>query len=688
MYHTDLLSIDALLNRLSTWVEAGWIRPLDEGFARFLVERGPEATAAPSFPLVILGAALASHQLGRGHACLDLEKALSDPETRLGLPPVEGKSAAKSLLTSPLALLTGVSLADWQAALASAPAYVDTAPQVGLGASPLVCVGPRLYLRRYWAYEQTVAKGIAQRLQDPLPVNESALKAALSALFPAAATKPDLQKVACAMAARQRFFILTGGPGTGKTTTVVKLLAVLQSLSLTPKDGRPLRIHLAAPTGKAAARLSDAIGQAITTLESSAHFTNETVLKALPREVTTVHRLLGSRPDTRHFRHHAHNLLRLDVLVIDEASMVDLEKMACVMAALPPTARLILVGDKDQLVSVEAGSVLGELCQRADKGHYTSDTLEAMVRLTGENRHLAWEDPHGTRLDQAILALKDSFRFPLSGPIGQLAQAVNQGDATKAKTVFSEHGRDPTAPLTLLRITHPKDEAFKTLILEKRGSASDCLSVIKNKRPDFGKGKPTQAQIDDWAREVLSAHSAFQLLCVLRKGRFGVEGLNARITDWLREEGAIDHGEWYEGRPVMVTQNDYSLGLMNGDIGITLNIGHATDPDRRVAFTVDGAVKWVRPGRLQAVETVYALTVHKSQGSEFMHTALILPPVSSAILTRELLYTGITRTQKTFTLIQTQQGEKADVLEHTIAQRVMRSGGLLDALHTHGGEPA
>jgi exodeoxyribonuclease V alpha subunit len=679
-----LSSTDALLKVLLSWSEAGWIRPLDEGLARFLSEKGPLASSGGPDPLVLLGAALASHQLGRGHACLDLEKVLNAPEELLGLPPPFEKDLSADL-PAVEEVLQGISLCQWKDTLANAKGYVNAFGDQGT--APLICVDNRLYLYRYWAYEQTVATGIAARLTDPLPIDTQdgrTLKDLLTALFPSGSVKPpDLQKVACAMAAGQRFFILTGGPGTGKTRTVLALLAVLQSLALNPKrGGRALSIRLAAPTGKAAARLSTSMADTLSELKKRPLPTGDAVLETIPTEVTTVHRLLGSRPDTRHFQHNRENPLRIDVLVVDEASMVDLEKMACIIAALPPAARLILVGDKDQLVSVEAGSVLGELCQRAHQGHYTPNTLTTLTRLTGELLDpLSFEDPNGTLLDQAIVALQHSFRFPISGPIGQLAHAVNQGNSKKARAILdAQSGED--GPISVLQIRHPRDiknPGFKDLVLNKLGVLENSIgymNVIHAKRPDFG--KPDQAARDLWAKAVLDAHKGFQLLCVLRKGPFGVQGLNATITQWLRENGSIAQGDWYEGRPVIATQNDYSLGLMNGDIGITLNIGPPYAPELRVAFEVDptpGApLKWVRPTRLPTVETVYALTVHKSQGSEFKTVALILPPQGNPVLTRELIYTGITRTQEAFILIESE--EKGQVFESAIEKQVMRSGGL------------
>ncbi|EIM98563.1 DNA helicase/exodeoxyribonuclease V, alpha subunit, partial [Paraburkholderia hospita] len=314
---------------LADWVERGWLREVDAAFARFLAREVPHAHA-----LLILAAALASHQLGRGHACLDLVATLRDPAFALSLPPdglrVSTEDDAEEDVVPPSKVLAGVTVERWRAALDD-PSLVGDGD--GEGSTPLVLVDTRLYLRRYWQYERNVCRAIGQRLEASVELEGAldvgSLQHALGTLFPPApardGARADWQKLACALAARSAFSIVTGGPGTGKTTTVVKLLALLQSLALTGSDGKPLRIRLAAPTGKAAARLNESIANAVERLPLEGFANGETIRAAIPVAVTTLHRLLGTRPDTRRFRHHAGNPLALDVLVIDEGSMVDLE---------------------------------------------------------------------------------------------------------------------------------------------------------------------------------------------------------------------------------------------------------------------------------------------------------------------------------------------------------------------------
>ena len=659
-------SMQALLSR---WAEMGWLRDLDVVFARFLAREVPDAS-----PLLLLAAALVSHQLGRGHACLELAATLADPVFVLSLPPGGAVDAGQGHFPPlPARVLAGIALAEWQAALAH-PQLVNS----GQGDAPLVKIGDRLYLRRYWQYEQDVRAGIRRRLEigaeQDLPIE--ALRTTLDALFPESlpGLGPDWQKLACALAARSAFSIVTGGPGTGKTTTVVRLLALLQSLALDkPLDARPLRIRLAAPTGKAAARLNESIAGAVDKLPLAGLPNGESLRRSIPVGVTTLHRLLGSRPDTRHFKYHAGNPLALDVLVVDEASMVDLEMMAAVLAALPASARLILLGDKDQLASVEAGSVLGELCARAQDGHYTPATRDWLHSVTGQVIAPGLVDPDGTPLDQGVAMLRHSFRFSAESGIGQLAGAVNAGFPRRVRDVLGCGYGD----LAVVSLRNENDPAFRKLVIEGGGGAAGYRNYLEI----LGKGKPSgdarQADFDLWALKVLEAHGHFQVLCALRLGPWGVEELNLRIARWLHEAGLISAWDgWYCGRPVLVTRNDYGLGLMNGDIGIALELPGA---DGKVALRVafpreDGGVKWLLPSRLQAVETVYALTVHKSQGSEFIHVALVLPDTLNPVLTRELIYTGITRAKKRFTLA---HAGNVRVLEQAVERRVQRLSGLM-----------
>lgn len=733
--HPALSDTAALFLLCERWVSRGWLRDLDLALVRFF-ER--ESQHAP--PLLLLGAALASHQLGRGHVCLDIAATLEAPDFALSLPP-EGDDL-NDPPPLPSHVLATLTLPEWQAAL-NHPTLISDGP----GNTPLVRSDgqntTRLYLRRYWQFEQTLRQEIAARLataeldktggrelqlakgDDSHP---QILKSALDALFPATTTL-DWQKTACALAARSPFAIITGGPGTGKTTTVVRLLALLQTLQLAEPNAHPLRIRLAAPTGKAAARLNESISGQVAKLPindlatlweadlSGDDSSTAQLQAAIPTEVTTLHRLLGARADTRHFRHNAANPLALDVLVVDEASMVDIEMMTALLSALPASAKLVLLGDKDQLASVEAGAVLGDLCRRADAAHYTPATAQWLADLTDHPLPETLIDPDGQPLDQAITMLRVSHRFTETSGIGQLAQAINQPlsealrERDKHQAVHGVLNNDyaDLHHLVLKPNAQNEDSALERLVItgspERFPNAGEgrtnfkgepiapptgyqyYLNTLDSERPDKSLAFEENGDAyDAWAKQVLNAYSRFQLLCALRKGPWGVEGLNLRIAKTLRSEKLLfgnDHTlekGWFEGRPVLVTQNDYGLKLMNGDIGITVAVPDPRTPGRtllRVAFPTsdsDNPIHWVLPSRLHAVETVFAMTVHKSQGSEFQHTALLLPPTPNPILTRELVYTGITRARDWLTLIEAKRG----ILNEAVTREVMRVSGVGD----------
>jgi exodeoxyribonuclease V alpha subunit len=664
---------DDLLLLLTRWVERGWLRALDKAFVAFLHELAPEDD-----PLVLLAAALTSHQLGHGHVCLDLFETLKEPDFALSLPP-EGDVQGGAMLL-PSQMLGSLDGAHWCKVLAASNLVALAADsRDNVCDRPLVLSGKRLYLRRYWAYERRIDLSLRERLAEHESTPSDLLQR-LTGLFGPARPGDviDWQKLACALATRSAFSIVTGGPGTGKTTTVVRLLALLQAPAV--EAGMPLRIRLAAPTGKAAARLTESISQQVRTLKVT-----EEIREKIPSDVTTVHRLLGSRPGTRHFRHHAGNRLPLDVLVVDEASMIDLEMMANLLDALPAHARLVLLGDKDQLASVEAGAVLGDLCRDAEAGWYSPQTRQWLETVSGENLQASGlqEDAQGTHpLAQQVVMLRHSRRFGEGSGIGQLARWVNQQQPEEARKLLSARSHDDVYCLAL---KGEQDRALERLLLDGHGEGPQgyrhYLSVLRNQRPPLDSPLEDSRWID-WAREVLQAFDAFQLLCAVRKGPWGVEGLNQRVTEALLRARLIDSDQqWYEGRPVLMTRNDYGLGLMNGDIGIALKLpeqeGHGTGRQvLRVAFPRNdgqGGVRFVLPSRLNDVETVYAMTVHKSQGSEFAHTALILPDALNPVLTKELIYTGITRAKDWFTLIESRAG----VFEEAVKRRVKRLSGLM-----------
>ena len=595
------------------------LRPLDARFATMLVEENA--------PAAQLAAALLSRDTGEGHVCLPLDRLTPEmafPARHAGLAQALFDYAAPS--------------GGWHDALLASQAVSDD----GAAATPLKLADNCLYLNRMFYNERRVA---AFFLQENRRIAQDAtrLHVVLDALFGSGESEVNWQKVAAAVALTRRISVISGGPGTGKTTTVAKLLTALIQLE-TPER---LRIRLAAPTGKAAARLTESLGKALSHLSLSPQ---QKML--LPEEATTLHRLLGVQPGSQQVRYHADNPLHLDVLVVDEASMVDLLMMARLVAALPAHARVIFLGDRDQLASVEAGAVLGDICHFLRFG-FSPERAAELSDLTG-NPVSAGECEQMPMLCDALCLLQKSYRFDGTSGIGQLAVAVNRGDVPMAMTALNGDYADI--------VYHPlrsRDDYAAALADTLKGYAR-YLAALKSPgaTPD----------------ERLEAFNEFQLLCALRAGPFGVAGLNRRVEQLLVRHGHIAPGElagrWYHGRPVMISRNESALGLFNGDVGIVLR----DESGLRVWFQMpDGTLKSVPPGRMPEHETAWAMTVHKSQGSEFESVALVLPDRFAAPLTRELVYNAITRARAFLALY-----ADASVLKQAINTRTERRSGLLN----------
>lgn len=529
-----------------------------------------------------------SHANQAGHVCL----------------PLAHRAELKALRASPLVGAPG----------AYAPLILDDAG--------------RLYFARHWHDEDRLAAALI-RLAEPLPLpDEARLSDLLTRLFPDAGDgQPDRQKLAAALAARQRLMVISGGPGTGKTTTVVRLLALLAALS-----PRPLVMAMAAPTGKAAARLSESVRAARDKLD-----VDEEVRRQLPAKAETLHRLLGLRPGAEQPRHHGGNPLPLDLLVVDEASMIDLALMARTVEALPSQARLILLGDRDQLSSVEAGAVLGELCARIG---YRDSTRQWLRRVCGAELESGGE---AGALTDCVALLTRSHRFGAASGIGELARRVNAGDGAAALDVL-------------------RDSAWADVAL--RDTVEDA--VLLAKREGYWRAVAAGASPE----RVQSAFSAFMLLAAERRQ---VAECNQRIERKLERDGLKQPGrDWYPGRPVMISENDYGLGLFNGDIGFALQ----DEAGLRVLFPADdGGWRAFAPARLPAHETVFAMTVHKSQGSEYDEVWLQLPEQAGPLLNRALLYTAITRARSRFAVA----GSEAVWLAGA-ASAPRRDSGLADRL--------
>jgi exodeoxyribonuclease V alpha subunit len=616
---------------------------------------------------VLLAVALTSRAVRAGSVCLSLADRAS-----LAVPEAEDGDEVGDLM--PAAASSELALPDepgWVAAIEASPMVavgVNGSISNGSGRSPVDADRPvrwvdgRLYLDRYWRDEQLVRAQVDARLADLVPgVDPVRLAAALARLFPQPGDAR--QRLAAASAALSRLTVLTGGPGTGKTTTVARLLAVLQAVA-----GPGLRVALAAPTGKAAARLQEAVRAEVAGLEDA-----DRARVGLP-EASTVHRLLGWRPGYRtRFRHDRTHHLPHDVVVVDETSMVSLPLMARLVEALRPQARLVLVGDPDQLASVEAGAVLGDLVARPP----VVDLLPGVLAEAAPG-DLPDDPADRLALRNAVVRLDVVHRH--GTVIGDLARAVQAGLTDQV--------------IDILRAGHAEISFVET--------TADLLgeNEIRDVRVDAeqaGLAMVHAARAGD-VHGALDAVERHRLLLAHRRGRFGVSYWGARVEGWVRQAEAFSvsvsastwagsgrpvgssSGPWYVGRPLLVTTNDRDSGLYNGDVGVIVAQPELTARSARMAG-FDGAVvaafgdpdapHLVRPHRLPPVETVHAMTVHRAQGSQFVRVSVLLPPADSPLLTRELLYTALTRARDHVRIVGSEQAVRA-----AVGRPVRRASGL------------
>ena len=584
----------------------------------------------------------------------------------------------------------------WRHSLLASGVVADASVPGPLPPHPLVLdAGDRLYLARYHAYEQRLARRLLLASRAPIAHDAAVLarlRERLAGLFsapaggarepssphraqapggqvpdtpappPTPAAPPDWQMLATALACRSRLTVISGGPGTGKTTTVVALLACLLA------EDPGCRIALAAPTGKAAARMLEALRERGARLP-------EALRGALPQQASTVHRLLGSRADGR-FTHDAAHPLALDVLVVDEASMLDLSLAVHLLEAVPPHARIVLLGDRHQLAAVEAGAVFAELGADPSLGPACRQALSGLTGIPADRI----EPPPPIRpspLQDCVVWFTRSYRFGSGSGIGRLARLVNEG-ASQALLEWLEAARAPRdlPEPPAIRADGAPDPGFPVRWIEPATprSAPDLNELLA------GYGPYLQA-VREAPRDIARAAQAFsrhRVLCATRTGRRGVAEVNAALQARARQAlAALDAdpaADWFPGRPVIVRSNDYGLQLFNGDIGLAL-------PDETGQLMVWFAAgsgdtfRAVASARLPAHDTCLAMTVHQSQGSEFESVALVLPEAPSPVLTRELVYTGLTRARSAVTLHASRQ-----VLAEAVARPASRRGGLLARL--------
>ncbi|WP_386686539.1 exodeoxyribonuclease V subunit alpha [Lonepinella sp. MS14437] len=618
--------------------------------------------------LAILVAGLCQYSLSQGNTCLFLDKDLANNYFGLRYIKTDDGIDYVAEINQKIANLP---LHQWANMLQDHIAFT-LSPQEKI--APLVLQHNALYFYRTWQDEYRLADYIKTAVQKPQDFSLPQVKACLDRYFEQTTATTNWQKVAVAVALRQSFCLISGGPGTGKTYTVARLLAVLQKLH----QGK-LKIGLAAPTGKASARLSESIEKELNS-ESLQHLLIEDAIQHnMPSSAQTLHSLLGVRPFSEKTVYHAQNPLPYDVLIIDEASMIDLSLMNKVREALAPHCKLILLGDKDQLSSVEAGAILGELGQfmglyfdpqqQKNIGCYDKEFTEYLTAVTGET--LIASETSLSSIANCLCYLPDSRRFDGHSGIGQLATAVNsvqysvvEQSWTLFKQDFSQ-GKLHLVEFLPQQFADEKDfnaHCINQIVQSAVQNYRDYLVYLQQKKDDLH---------NEHYQMLFAKFNAVRFLTALRQGEFGVESLNQMIANALQKAGLVkfqQQRDWYLGKPIMITQNDRNVNLANGDIGIY--VGH-----NLVCFdSVDklGNYKLVSRHRLpMQYETAYVMTVHKSQGSEFNHTFLLLPTKNNPVLSKELVYTAITRAKDEFTLFATEQ-----VWQQAVQKKSKRQSGL------------
>lgn len=609
-----------MMMTLARLEERGGLSPLALHFARFVTRGCGVDTDSP----LGLAAALVSERALHGDVCVALERFAGRPLF----------SAEGSGILAP-------QLEAWIEAL-------EKAPWVGgkEALKPLMLERGRLYLGRYWKAERQVADAITARLDHSPVVEIARVEKGLRKLFEGEPAETFWQQVAVAMALLNRFCVVAGGPGTGKTTTVVRILALL--LEQEPC----LRIGLAAPTGKAAARLGESI-------RGSRQMPADV---ALPHTASTIHRLLGAARGG--FRHNRDNPLPLDCLVVDEASMVDLELMAALAEALPDACRLILLGDRDQLASVEAGSVLGDITGRGRPIRYSTQLVERLAKLGIELPDSVRSEEAGS-LEGGIALLRHSWRFAGGGGIGCLAEAVNRGDGEQAVALLREAvaGGAPSSAVPILSAKSRKEIAW--LPQSARRPGREVVEWAVSRYTDFLQ--------EEEIKQALSRFNRIRVLCALHEGPWGEQEMATWIEAGLMAEGLIPGGSDYHGLPILIVRNDYETRLFNGETGLLWR-----DGDGRLQGWFeksDGELRKVPLHQLPPWEPAWALTVHRAQGSEFDQVLLVLPPGGSPVVGRELVYTGITRARNCCVL-----ACEEEALAQAVALPIERDSGLAERL--------
>lgn len=610
--------MDNIMQKLDKLRKKEIIRPIDLELCRFLKQRHPDIS-----PKVLLAACLVSNLYQQGHVCLPLDEYAAQP--------IFDDERVEKKLTAP-------DLDQWCSALAECPAVGKPGDY-----KPLILDdSDRLYMHKLWHYERTLGEELVKRSrQQDDYIDEPLLRDGLNRLFDGSSQDPDWQQVAAATSIRNNLSIISGGPGTGKTSTVVRVLALILEQYRDRKQ--ELHVALAAPTGKAAARLQDSILNAKEGLNIS-----DEIRKAIPEKAHTLHQLLGARRYSSQFKHNADNPVPYDLVVIDEVSMVDQALMSKLVEALLDDARLILLGDKDQLASVEAGSVLGDICD-VEENQYSGNYAQWLNALSLDILD-EFIVEHPKSLTDNVTLLTKSYRFSSDSGIARLSKEVNNGD--KERTI------------SLLESPNVDDIRFESI-----DNSSQLESLLRKKVPEYFQEildteKPGQA---------VKKFNQFGILAAHRNGPWGIVHLNKLVEGILQGHSLIPkYAQWYPGKPVIISTNDYTLELFNGDTGVCLPDQNG---DLKIYFKNEGELRGIIPGRLPSHNTAYALTVHKSQGSEFDEVMLVLPRTVSKVVNRELIYTAVTRARTKIII-----AGKKSTLKKGIQRRIRRSSGLRDYL--------
>ena len=624
---------------LAPFVDAGVFGPAEVHLAASVARLAGERAALADEVLLALAVAARGPRLG--HVCVELD--------RVQALVVDGDDDAVADLPWP-------ELSAWVAALDASPVVAGPGEADVEPIRPLVWDGHRLYLHRYWAYERAVAADLVDRAgrapRSAASVDAAARRAktfgVLESLFgpervpgsDGGPDEPNLQRRAAEVALGSGLAVIVGGPGTGKTRTVARLLAAAKLVA--EGEGRPLDVALAAPTGKAAARMTEAVHLAVDAAVSEGLVSAALAEELRSTRATTIHSLLGWAPGAR-FRHDRVDPLPHDLVVVDETSMVALPLMARLLDAVRPDAQLVLVGDPYQLASVEAGTVLGDVVgPTASSGPSSTDATETGPTVTAGS---------AAPLAQNLAVLRRAHRFARDSGIARLAEAVRVGDADAAIELLADGGDD-------LRWVRHDDVAG--------------VAQVEHLVVDAGVESVTAA-LAGFGGSGLDAASQVKVLAATRHQPFGVFDWSDRIESAVaaRVPELTHTRRWYVGRPVIVTANDPLNRVANGDVGLVVN----GEDGVAVAMSSGEGLRLIPPSRLDRVDTWWAMTIHKSQGSEFEHAVVSLPAGDSPVLTRELIYTAVTRAQRQLTVVSSESSLRA-----AIARPVARASGLRDRL--------